>query len=79
MVKLAVSKNGVPIRLTDERWVHISEEHDEISELQSEVLKAIGNPLRIVEGKRENYWRLENWRWANIWSWCIVKSRMTGS
>ena len=50
MVKAAVSKNGVAIRLTDERWAHISEEHSEISQLQSEVLEAIRDPVRIVEG-----------------------------
>ncbi|HEV7798711.1 MAG TPA: hypothetical protein VGO73_11175 [Pyrinomonadaceae bacterium] len=43
-------KNGVGIRLTDERWAHIREEHGEISKLQAEVLKAIRDPLRIVEG-----------------------------
>ncbi|MHC1610492.1 MAG: hypothetical protein ACXQTW_02655 [Candidatus Methanospirareceae archaeon] len=25
------SKNGVPIRLTDERWLHITEEHSEMA------------------------------------------------
>jgi hypothetical protein len=50
MVKSAGSKNGVAIRLTDERWAHISEEHREISQLQSEVLEAIRDPVRVVEG-----------------------------
>lgn len=50
MVKSAVSKNGVAIRLTDERWAHISEEHSEISQLQTEILEAIRDPVRIVEG-----------------------------
>jgi hypothetical protein len=50
MVKVQVSKNGVAIRLTDERWAHIGEEHDEISQLQSEVLEAIRDPVRVVEG-----------------------------
>ena len=27
MVDLVLSKQGVPIRLTDERWAHITEEH----------------------------------------------------
>ena len=50
MTKSAVSKNGVVVRLTDERWEHISEEHCEIAELQSEILLTISDPLRIVEG-----------------------------
>lgn len=31
MVDLVVSKQGVPIRLTDERWAHITEEHCELA------------------------------------------------
>lgn len=50
MVKSALSKNGVAIRLTDERWVHISEEHGELSQLQSEILEAVRDPIRVVEG-----------------------------
>ena len=50
MVKTAVSKNGMAIRLTDERWAHISEEHGEVSQLQSGILEAIRDPVRIVEG-----------------------------
>jgi hypothetical protein len=50
MVKTAVSKNGVAIRLTDERWAHISEEHGEVSQHQPDILEAISDPVRIVEG-----------------------------
>lgn len=46
----ATSKNGLPIRLTDERWAHITDEHGELAGLRGEVLKAVGDPLRIVEG-----------------------------
>ena len=41
MVDLVVSKQGVPIRLADERWAHISEEHCELAGLRSEVLEAV--------------------------------------
>ena len=30
MIAIVTSKNGVPIRLTDERWAHITEEHCEL-------------------------------------------------
>jgi hypothetical protein len=40
----ATSKNGLPIRLTDERWVHITEEHAELAGFRHEVLEAIGEP-----------------------------------
>lgn len=46
----AISKNGRHIRLTEERWAHITEEHCELAGLQSEVLGAITDPVRIVAG-----------------------------
>jgi hypothetical protein len=46
----ALSKNSVPIRLTDERWAHITDEHCELAGLRLEVLEAITDPVRIVEG-----------------------------
>jgi hypothetical protein len=45
-----VSKNGVRIRLTAERWEHIAEEHGELASLASEVLRAIGEPEQIFTG-----------------------------
>ena len=44
------SKNGIPIRLTDERWLHITEEHCELAGLRLEVLETITNPLKILAG-----------------------------
>ena len=38
------------IRLTDERWVHIIEEHTELAGMRLEVLEAIAEPGRILEG-----------------------------
>ncbi len=50
MIDIANSKNGIPIRLTDERWAHITEEHCELAGLRLEVLETISNPVRVVEG-----------------------------
>jgi hypothetical protein len=44
------SKNGNAIRLTDERWSHITEEHSELAGLRSEVLDTVENPDRILLG-----------------------------
>jgi hypothetical protein len=41
MVDLVVSKQGVPVRLTDERWAHITEEHCELAGLRSDVVARI--------------------------------------
>ena len=48
----AVSHAGVPIRLTDERWVHIVENHDDLAGYRSDVLQTIESPdvvLRVME------------------------------
>ena len=50
MVGVVTSKSGVPIRLTDERWAHVTEEHNELAGLRLEVLEAVGNPDRILGG-----------------------------
>ena len=47
----AVSKNGIAIRLTDERWAHITEEHAELSDFRTSVLETILHPERILAGK----------------------------
>lgn len=50
MMDRLVSKNGVTIRLTDERWAHITEEHCELAGLRSEVLETVLRPERILLG-----------------------------
>lgn len=50
MIETVTSKNGVPIRLTDERWVHITEEHSELAGMRLEVLEVVADPLRIYAG-----------------------------
>ena len=50
MIDQVMSKNGVSIRLTDERWAHITEEHCEIAGLRSELLETVLQPERILLG-----------------------------
>ena len=50
MIDRVVSNAGVPIRLTDERWAHISEEHCELAGLRSEVVETVSRPDRILLG-----------------------------
>ena len=45
------SKNGVLIRLTEERWIHITEEHSEMAGYYFEVLETVEEPEVIYEGK----------------------------
>lgn len=44
------SKNNVPIRLPDERWFHITEEHSEMAGYYFDVLETITDPVAIYEG-----------------------------
>ena len=46
----ATSKNGILIRLPDERWAHIVEEHPEMETLRDAVLEAVGEPQRVLKG-----------------------------
>lgn len=44
------SLDGVPIRLTAERWLHIVENHDEVAGYYDEVLDVVAEPDIIVPG-----------------------------
>ncbi|MDI6736412.1 MAG: hypothetical protein QME42_09535 [bacterium] len=48
----AYSINGVPIRLTYERWYHIVENHDELASYFYEVLDTVAKPEFIVRGNK---------------------------
>ena len=50
MISTVTSRNGKVIRLTDERWVHIIEEHAELAGMRLEVLETVAEPRRILEG-----------------------------
>lgn len=49
---VAQSVNGVPIRLTYERWYHIVENHDEMASFFHEVLNTIEDPEFVARGNR---------------------------
>jgi hypothetical protein len=48
MISEVVSKTGISIRLTDERWVHITGEHCELTGLRSEALETVFHPEPIL-------------------------------
>ncbi len=50
MIDEAVSKNGVVIRLTDERWAHITEEHCELAGLLRKVTRINRGLFSIMTG-----------------------------
>lgn len=50
-MKVILSVNKVPIRLTEERWFHITEEHSEMAGYYYDTLEAISSPDAIYAGK----------------------------
>lgn len=50
MIDSVTSKHGTSIRLTDERWTHITEEHAELAGMRQEVLATVDDPERIYRG-----------------------------
>jgi len=50
---IVLSRGGVPIRLTEERWFHITENHDDLAGHYDDVLYAIEDPDYIIEGYRK--------------------------
>lgn len=50
MTTVVPSRFGVPIRLTDERWAHIVEEHSELAGLREEVLQTVCDAERVLAG-----------------------------
>ncbi|MFB3895871.1 MAG: hypothetical protein ACE14V_06165 [bacterium] len=53
------SVNRIPIRLTDERWRHIVENHDDIAGYFFDVLDTISKPTWIVKGDKDALWAIK--------------------
>jgi hypothetical protein len=66
------SKNGIPIRLTDERWAHIAEEHGELAGRRTEVLTAVSQPVRVLAGRAGELLAL---RESEAGKWLVVVYR----
>jgi len=49
---IAESINGVPIRLTEERWEHILDSHPELASYRETILDAVANPDYILASRR---------------------------
>ncbi len=52
MVDIVQSLSGVAIRLTDERWGHIGEEHTELAGMRHDVWETMERPDRVLAGNR---------------------------
>jgi hypothetical protein len=60
MTNIAYSVNNIPIRLTDERWTHIVESHDDMAGYYFDVLETIANPTWIFVGdENDEQWAVK--------------------
>lgn len=44
------SRNGVPVRLTEERWRHIVDRHPEMEDQQERILETLAGPDMVQRG-----------------------------
>jgi hypothetical protein len=58
MKNTAYSINNIPIRLTDERWNHIVENHNDMAGYYYEVLDTISGPAYVLEGDKDELWAI---------------------
>ncbi len=57
----AESVDGIPIRLTAERWFHIVENHDDMAGYYDDVLSVIENPDIILRGHGASFIAVKNY------------------
>lgn len=56
---IAYSTNGIPIRLTHERWNHIVENHNDMAGYYYDVLESVANPAWVAEGDGDELWAIK--------------------
>lgn len=49
---VAMPVNRVPIRLTEERWIHIVNAHDDLAGYYDDCLRAVEDPDLVLAGQR---------------------------
>lgn len=54
-----LSINNVPVRLTEERWKHIVENHNDMAGYYYDVLESISNPTWVLEGEGDELWAVK--------------------
>jgi uncharacterized protein YuzE len=52
MIDRVISRKGIAIRLTDETWSHIIEEHAELAGMRRDVLEAVSDLERVFQGNQ---------------------------
>jgi len=66
MIGSVISRNGIEIRLTAERWSHIVEAHDYMAGIQDLVFETIENPDSIVHGEKNELIAIRHYEKTSI-------------
>jgi len=59
---IVYSRNGVPIRLTEERWQHIARRHPEMGTQRERVVETVEKPDMIQQGDRGELLAIRRYR-----------------
>ena len=70
VINQVLSVNKKTIRLTDERWIHITDNHTEIAGLQQEVLETIYAPDFIAKGTYEELYAIK--KFGHLGNYMVV-------
>lgn len=65
-MEVAVSMNGTPIRVTDERWTHVVESHDYMAGNRELVVETVEDPDAIVKGGKGELIALRHYHATSI-------------
>jgi hypothetical protein len=76
MTEAVRSRSGVSVRLTDERWAHITEEHTELAGLRLDVLETVAAAEQVLAGGAGELLAVREYLPSK---WLVVVYRETGS
>jgi hypothetical protein len=75
MTEVVISKAGASIRLTEERWAHIAEEHGELLGMRSRVQDTVAHPTCVYAGQAGELLATKQ---VEAGKWLVVVYRETG-
>ena len=65
-IRVAQSKNNVPIRLTYKQWAHVVDSHDYMAGNMDMVMESVENPDYIVRGWTDELIALKHYERTSI-------------
>lgn len=72
MPETVLSKNAIPVRLTDTQWAHVLEGHPELTGMRSDVHDAVQSAERVLQGGDGELLAVKEWEPGK---WLVVAYR----